>query len=474
MKNKVQMIILGGLLGSVFAACKTLDSGASHNRNILLIMVDDLRPELGCMGNERILTPNMDQLAKDGVLFKNAYCQVPVCGASRASMLTGLYPTQERFWHWDCKADVDAPGAITMNSFFKENGYLTIANGKIFHHQEDSKSGWSEDVYYPEGVYHKFDYLNSDNFSTIPSEQKGPAFEWNGSDNEKYRDELILDKSIKDLKNLAKQSKPFFLAVGFHKPHLPFNAPRKYWDLYDDDRILLPANPFPPLDAPARAIHNFGELRQYSNIPDTEGNSALDVDLSKKLIKGYYACTSFIDAEIGVLLTELEKNGLDDNTIIVLVGDHGWNLLEHGLWCKHSNFESSLKPAFIIRAPGMKKGVRSTAIVELVDIFPTLCEYAGLNVPKTLEGRSLIPVLNGESLMHKDFAFARWYQGHTIITENYSYTEWWDDQAGAVRERMLFDRRSDNGENYNVAELKMYDRIVEELSGNLRRQFNPD
>jgi arylsulfatase A-like enzyme len=439
-------------------------------KNILFIMLDDLRPELGCYGQSHIKSPNIDKLASEGVVFNNAYCQVPVCGASRASIMTGLRPAGQRFWQWDCKAEVDAPDAPTMNSFFKENGYYTISNGKIFHYVDDSKDGWSEAPYLPTGKFSRFGYLDPENIPKDKGDYRGPAFEGISESDDEYVVGKVLSKSLDDLKKLKEKGQPFFLAVGFYKPHLPFVAPKKYWDLYEKENIQLPPNPVGPVNAPARSLHNFGELRAYSNIPGRGQTGPLSIPLSRDLIHGYYACVSYVDALVGRLLAELDNQGLAENTIVVLLGDHGWNLLDHGLWCKHSNYETSLRPAFLMKVPGMEKGLKSDAIVEFVDIFPSLCELTRLAPPENLAGVSLKPLLSGEKTKVKDYAFSRWYAGHSVISKDFIYTEWWNDKNETL-DKMLYDHRSDPGENYNVAGDPGYENIVSDLSGKLRNSF---
>jgi len=445
-----------------------------NHKNVLFIMIDDLRPELGCTGNVTIKSPNIDKLASQGVLFRQTYCQVPVCGASRASLLTGLYPQANRFWQWDCMASVDVPEVPAINTFLKRNGYITISNGKIFHHGEDTKEGWSEPPFQAKPDHGRFDYKIPENYELVKDGGRGPAFEnWGGS-GEKYVDEKILDKSIADLQEFSKSGKPFFLAVGFYKPHLPFNAPKHFWDLYKEEELPLPPNPKAPVNAPLRSIHNFGELRSYSNIPDKNNHEPLEISLSRKLIHGYYACVSYVDSLVGELINELDVLGLSNNTVVVLVGDHGWNLLEHSLWCKHSNFRTSMNPAFIMSVPGAKRGLQNNSIVEFVDIYPTLCDLVGLPKPDHLEGVSLVPLLEGKQEKVKDYAYCRWWEGHSIISDTYTYTEWWENESGDHLDNMLYDLRSDRGENYNVADDPKYKDSIEKLSTLLQIQFQED
>ncbi|MEZ6046473.1 MAG: sulfatase [Planctomycetaceae bacterium] len=327
---------------------------AAEKPNILFIAVDDLRPELACYGAEQIHSPNIDRLADSGVLFERAYCMVPTCGASRASLMTGIRPTPDRFKNYLTRADHDTPGIKTLNTHFKDHGYFTLSLGKVFHHAEDNAQGWSEPAVRWNDVSMWQDPANQklhQERQKLGPKSRGPAWEAADVPDDAYIDGKLANRAIKDLQRLSKQQEPFYLAVGFYKPHLPFNAPRKYWDLYDQNQIKLPKNYYVPEDAPAESIHNSGELRAYSNIPKT---GPVSDETARNLIHGYYACVSYTDAQIGKVLDELDRLGLAENTIVVLWGDHGWNLGEHTLWCKHSCYETSLQIPLIVRAPGMK------------------------------------------------------------------------------------------------------------------------
>ena len=260
------------------------------------------------------------------------------------------------------------------------------------------------------------------------------------------------------------------MAVGFFKPHLPFNAPKKYWDLYDDTPIDLPKNYFVPQGAPEEAIHNFGELRNYAAVPKT---GPVSDEMARTLIRGYYACVSYTDAQIGRLLDVLDETGLSENTIVVLWGDHGWNLGEHTLWCKHCTFETSMRAPLIIRTPQQAKssqGNSTHALAEFIDIYPTLCELAGIDSPDHLEGQSLVPLIRDSSLEGKGFAIGRFRNGDTIRTDRWRYTEYTSSQGagkGSVVSRMLYDHSKDPDENRNLANLPEYKTIVSELSRSL-------
>lgn len=440
---------------------------AKKRMNVLFIAVDDLRPQLNCYGSKQMITPNIDRIASEGVIFSKSYCQVPVCGASRASLFTGIRPSRDRFVTYYTYAEKDTPKAVTMGEHFKKNGYHSIANGKVFHHADDSTQSWTEPHFEPDG--HWRDYLLAENIE-LQNIKSGPAYECADVGDSAYKDGRMVDKTIEDLKRLSKSDKPFFLAAGLVKPHLPFNAPKKYWDMYPLDKIDLADNPFRPKDAPEAAFHGWHELRGYFGIPKKE---EMPDDLARKLIQGYYASTTYADAQIGRLLDALEELGLKDNTAIVLLGDHGWNLGEHTLWAKHCNFNTSLRTPLMFSAPGMQKNKKSDSLAEFIDVYPTLCDLAGLDKPDQLHGKSLVPILKNPEAKVKDAVFSRYHDGESVRTERYLYTEWINDE-GERHARMLYDHKNDPAENVNIAEKPENKTLVKELSKKLekvRRQF---
>lgn len=418
--------------------------------NVLFIAVDDLRPELACYGQQHIHSPNIDRLANSGVLFERAYCMVPTCGASRASLLTGIRPTRKRFVSYLTWAEKDAPGITTLNTHFKEHGYHTRSLGKIFHHPQDNSQGWSQPAWRPKGVPW---YRLPENHQLHLQRQKqgarkrGPAWESADVADNAYADGVLAERALADLKQLGSQDQPFFLAVGFFKPHLPFIAPKKYWDLYDPAKIHLPDNYHVPADAPAESIHTSGELRAYAGIP---AKGPVSDEAARSLIHGYYACVSYTDALIGKLLDELDRLQLSDNTIVVLWGDHGWNLGEHTLWCKHSCYETSMQIPLIVRAPGIKPGQRRTGLTESIDLYPSLCELAGLPQPQHLKGQSFAGVMKDPTADWKTAAIGRFGKGDTIRTDGFRFTRY-TDAKGKLTSRMLYDHKADPHENKNVA-----------------------
>ncbi len=438
--------------------------------NVLFIAVDDLRPELGCYGKTLIQSPNIDRLAAEGTRFDRSYCNIPVCGASRASLMTGLRPARNRFLTYLSRADEEAPGIMTLPGMFHQHGYHTISNGKIFHHDDDDEQSWDEIWHPSSGSPSWRDYALEENVLQDTSDRfRGPPFERADVPDATYKDGKIAEKTIQDLAMLKNLDRPFFLAAGFYKPHLPFNAPEKYWALYDG-KVTLPDNPFPPENAPQEAMHNFGELRAYAGVPP-EG--PVTDDFARQLIHGYYACVSYTDAQIGKVLRELERLELDRNTIVILWGDHGWNLREHGLWCKHCNFETSLHTPLILKVPGTRQVASNTEIVEYVDIYPTLCELAGLDLPAHLQGKSFMDLLFDQEAESDGVAICQWYAGITTIREHWFYTEWVNDQDSAYA-RMLYDHRVDPGENVNISEREENGPVISDLSAEMRRSRAPN
>lgn len=456
--KSIYFIFINLIVANLFISCAQKQE---KPLNVLMIAVDDLRPELGCYGNQLIKSTNIDKLAAEGVVFSNSFCNVPVCGASRASLMTGSRPSKSRFLSYYTRADVEIPEAVCLSQHFKNNGYYTISNGKIFHHMDDSDESWNEN-WRPETNQTWRDYHINENV-TLDLKDGGPPYENADVHDTIYHDGKLAEKTISDLKKLKTQNKPFFLATGFVKPHLPFNAPKKYWDLYSRSDFKPSKKEFWPANAPAEAFHNSGELRTYQLSFE---NDFVSDSVSVQLQHGYYACVSYIDAQIGKILRALEELELAENTIVILWGDHGWNLGEHGLWCKHCNFNTSLKAPLIIKAPGYVAGEYSGAMTEFVDIFPTLCQLCSLDIPEYVEGKSLVPLLNNPQAEWKDYVVSKYFDGLTIRTSEYAYTEWRDDNDSLIS-YMLYDHLNDMDETNNIADDAEYENIREDLSKKL-------
>lgn len=443
---------------------------AARRPNVLLILADDLRPDLGCYGHAHIHSPHIDRLAAQSTLFQRAMCNVPVCGPSRLSILTGLRAGPDT---WSTEG-LDR-GFISLPAHFKQHGYRTISNGKVFHHMRDRQEDWSEAPWRSVAIYHgRGDWAQYNTYLQWrdeasarfinPQTGRGPYCEAADVPDNAYQDGKLADKTIQDLRRLAQQDQPFFLACGFWRPHLPFNAPRRYWDLYDRDRIEPATNRFEPRDKPP-ALVSSTEIDSYARTGDRKA----DLAFHREARHAYHACISYVDAQIGRILEALEELGLADNTLVVLCADHGWNLGEHNFWGKHNTLHHSLHVPLIIRTPSRRTPQRSNALVELVDLYPTLCDLAGLPIPPHAEGVSIGPLLSDPDQPWKPAAFARWQHGcHAVKTDRYLYTQWLDAE-GRPTQHMLFDHQLDPQENVNLADRAEARAIVEHHRDLLRR-----
>lgn len=483
---------------------------AADKPNILFIAVDDLRPELGAYGASYIKSPHIDRIAKTGMTFNRAYCQQAVCSPTRTSLMTGTRPDTNKVWDLETHFRVALPNVVTLGQHFKNNGYFVQGMGKIYHGNFDDAPTWSvpwstpraESYALPENVK-----LNARRYGVDPdapnatsaagvakgkgkaqgkaakalANQKnirGPAFESADVPDNFYQDGKVAELAVTTLQGLSKKTEPFFLAVGFVKPHLPFVAPKKYWDLYDPATIKLAPNKFRPKDAPDYAILPGGELRNYHGIPE----DSIPDDLARQLKHGYYASISYVDAQVGKLLDELDRLGLRENTIIILWGDHGWKLGEHDAWCKHSNAENDTNVPLLLSVPGMKHaGVRTNGIVEFVDIYPTLADLAGLSLPSHLEGISFKPLLDDPKRAWKSAAFSQYprnasrsgggaLMGYSMRTERHRFTVWVNrDDHSKVDAIELYDHQNDPQENTNIAKHPDQSALVARLMAQWRR-----
>jgi len=468
-RSMIASVLLAALLAPLALPSDATAQAKEQSRpNVLFIAVDDLRPQLGCYGHEQIVSPNLDRLASQGIVFRRSYCMVPTCGASRASLMTGIRPARDRFVNYLAWAERDAPGITTLNTHFRNHGYYTVSNGKVFHHPTDNAAGWSEPAWRPDrtgillGNYVSPNVLE---MAKTSARGRGPAYESADVADDAYADGRLAQKAVADLRRLKTKGGPFFLAVGFFKPHLPFVAPKKYWDLYRHEDVRLPSNYRRPKDAPDVAIHNSGELRAYAGIPQ---QGPVPDETARMLIHGYYACVSYTDAQIAKLLNELDRLDLARNTIVIVWGDHGWNLGEHTLWCKHCCFETSMRAPIIIRAPGIPGGKTTDGLTEFIDIYPSLCELAGLPLPEHLQGRSFVPLLRDPDRPWKSAAIGRYGSGDTIRTDRYRYTAYTNARNNPTA-RMLYDHQADPDETVNVSERPANARLADRLREDLEK-----
>lgn len=467
--------------------------------NILFIIVDDLKPALGCYGNKVVHSPNIDKLASTSTTFTSAYCQQAICGPTRASLLTGLRPDRTKIWDLKAKLREANPDVTTLPAYFKSNGYTTIALGKVFDQSNVDRGGdslsWSipiknkfklaegfKDIAY--GIYQspaiKLIVKSENNQDKDEQDFYGPnknpkiryATECLNVPDDAYLDGAMADYAIDVLSELEKSRQPFFMAIGFKKPHLPFIAPKKYWDLYDRSTIELAEFQDKALYSPEIAYHNAGELRSYSAdlnpISERGNNLKLTSEKQRELIHGYYACISYTDAQIGKLVNALNKSNLINNTIIVIIGDHGWHLGDHSLWCKHSVYEQAVRTPLIVKAPGITNGKKFEGLVEFVDIYPTLCILAGLPISNNLDGISLMPALLNSDWNGKEYAVSQYprgagdgakeVMGYSLRTKQFRFTEWvngfttntsfYETNVQAIE---LYDYQKDPLETENIA-----------------------
>lgn len=478
-------------------ACVAPTPGAEHSGryNVLMIAVDDLRPSLGCYGASQVQSPHLDRLAAGGTVFERAYVMQAVCAPSRTCLLTGRRPDTTRVYDLQTHFRKALPDVVTLPQHFKNHGYHTQAIGKVYHSSLDDPPSWSAKTWDPSnsprvlprpsgqgsitaeptpprpGPNEKV--VERDPKSGVPLKleaaprpQRGPPWESPDVADDQLGDGRSALRAVELLNEL--KDRRFFLAVGFYKPHLPFVAPKKYFDLYPLDKIALAANPQPPRGVTKYSLTSFGELRSYAGVPQ-EG--PIGDEQARELIRAYYAATSYTDALIGQVLSELNRLGLDRNTIVCVWGDHGWKLGEHGGWSKHTNFEIDTRAPLIFRVPGQQPaGTKTKALAEFVDVYPTLAELCGLPPPDGVEGTSLAPYIADPDRPGKKAAFSQYprgdVMGYSMRTDRYRYTQW-QDQRGNTLNSELYDHATDPDENVNAAKDKANRQIIAELKQQL-------
>jgi len=506
MKRRDFLRATGGAALALVLPKWSFGAETARKPNILFIAVDDLRPELGCYGRDHIKSPNIDRIAKEGMVFNRAYCQQAVCSPTRSSLMTGTRPDTTKVWDLSTHFRTALPDVVTLGQHFKQNGYFVQGMGKIYHGGFDDAPTWSVPWQTPKATPYALaenlalnqrryegepdDALGSRSKSKTKGAQapktavdtssskrdsRGPAFESADVPDNTFQDGKVAELAVTTLRELSKKPEPFFLAVGFIKPHLPFVSPKKYWDLYDPARIELAPNKFRPKEAPDYAIQPGGEMRAYHGIP----SGSIPDALARQLKHGYYAAVSYMDAQAGKVLDELDRLGLRKNTIVILWGDHGWKLGEHDAWCKHSNVENDTNAPLLLSVPGMKNaGAHTDALVEFVDIYPTLSDLAGLPLPAHLEGTSFKPLLDEPKRAWKPAAFSQYprppgktmsaaLMGYSMRTDRYRFTVWVNRKDHTKVDAIeLYDHQTDPQENTNItkspANAELVNRLMEQ------------
>ena len=451
----------------------------AKQKNVLLFIADDLRPELGCYGADYMKTPHIDQLAEAGVLFKRAYVQQPVCTASRASFLTGLRPESTgsdypySIYTVEKLLEGDRPSFL---KYFMQKGYHVRGIGKIHH---GYKEDYSEKSY--SAGYGTF-YANPE-IQKLKKKKEKPPYECAEVSDETYDDGKNTVVAIETLRRMSKMDQPFFLALGLWKPHLPWNAPKKYWDLYDPETIPLSPNPDRPKGTP-KYVTDYSNLQKYDIPPPTNGRVVGEDAYARKMKHAYAACVSYTDAQIGKVIKELDSLGLKDDTVVMLISDHGWHLGDQSHWGKSTNFENSNRAPWIVSDSRFKKGTQSNALVEYVDVFPSLCELAGVESPDYLEGNSVAPLLKDPNRSWKKAAFSQYprgyprakFEGFSIRTDRYHYIEW-RELDGTFKSHELYDHKEDPIESYNRVANPENQELVRSLKVRLKagwKQALPD
>ena len=489
--------------------------------NVIFIAIDDLKPTIGAFGDEFAKTPVLDKVAKNGTTFTNNHTQQAVCGPSRASLLTGKRPDYTKVRDLKTKMRDINPNILTIPQYFKENGYITAGVGKIYDprcvDEYRDQPSWSlpfikeADLNYPQeygqpalGYYQNKEIKEQITVLRKEAEGKGvsninkyvrdrykPPFEISNVPDEAYTDGAITVSALSLLDQVSDDtSKPFFLAIGFKRPHLPFVAPKKYWDLYDREAIQLAAFQKKSKNSSDLAYHSSGEMRSYLSSEvhyklNEKKLLEMDEELQKKLIHGYYACVSFVDTQVGKIIEKLKEKDLDKNTIIVVFGDHGWHLGDHSLWNKHSNFEQATRSPLMIYVPNGNTSVKVSSPTEFVDLFPTLCELSGLSIPENLDGKSLLLLINQTNKAAKKYAVSQWHKGkvtgYSFRTDTYRYTVWIDKKKSSefitsndIVAQELYDYSKDPLETRNHFGRPEYKAIQKELINYSKAYFNSE
>lgn len=455
---------------------------ADQRPDVLLIIVDDLKTELNCYGASRAFTPNIDGLAAEGMTFLSAYCQAAKCEPSRQSFLTGVRPNAFGKFFREALPDV-----VTLPQQFGKHGYRTRAIGKVFHNRDDQS--WDEPQWAPDPDFCYPIYGTDENLSVqrdrIENEiyfKKGsdwwakgdkwnPAGVWEAPEVEDnlLTDGKFADKAIEMLREL--KGEPFFLAIGFFRPHIPFIAPKKYYDLYPLEEIQLPDDNQLPKGAPAFAAQTGGEWRRYHNV--AKAPKMPDVLTQREYIRGYLASVSYMDAQVGRVLDELERLNMADNTIVVFMADHGYHLFDKNSFGKSTNFENATRVPFIVRQPGASHpGAKTHALIELVDLYPSLCDLAGLPIPEHTLGQSFKATLSNPQSSGKEAAFSRYprsgYMGESVRTARYRLTRWTKDNEEVLE---LYDYKNDLVETVNLSQHPKHESTMAELSALLDGVF---
>ncbi|MFC2097922.1 sulfatase [Bacteroidota bacterium] len=459
------------IISNVLFSCQT-DKENNEKPNVLFICIDDLRPELACYGNEIIKSPYLDGLANEGCLFNNHFANAPTSGASRYSLLTGKHPkTRSHISNEAIRTFIsnreESENSESFIHQLRRNGYYTVGIGKISHYPDgylygyndtigtelELPNSWDEMLFDPgkwkTGWNSFFGYSNGENRQSMKKQVK--PYECSEVEDDGYVDGLTANLALLKLKELSKTKQPFFLGVGFFKPHLPFTAPKKYWDMYDEDNIPLTSSNFIPENINKASLHASGEFNQYQAGEEKASlEKAVSDNYARKIKHAYYACVSYVDNQVGKLIKELKELGLYKNTIIVVWGDHGWHLGDKLVWGKHTIFEKALRSTLIIKsAETNKQSIKSDQVVSTVDIYPTLMELCGIETPENIDGSSFVKIMkHGYDQEWKNIAYGYYKNGISLRTGEYRLTKYFRKEMPNIE---LYDHAKKHLENINIA-----------------------
>lgn len=481
MNEKTIHRLSGNFILWSFLLLSTLISRAQNTMNVVFIVADDLNTNLGCYGQQGVITPNLDKLASESLVFDRAYCQASLCNPSRSSFMTGMRPGSLDIYTNEPHFRGVFPKVKTIAQSFKENGYISQGIGKIFHNWGQAIHGDPDSWSLPEvnhyAAHYQDMYVPGRAFALHSDIEKGPAVQCVDVPDEAYLDGRISSRAVQAIKEAGEAK--FFLAVGFWKPHLPYNAPKKYWDLYDREALPILKYPHEVPGVSEFAYIGSSEARSYTDVPKT---GEISQNKKRELRHGYLAAISYLDAQIGKIMDALEKQDLRKNTIIVVLSDHGYHAGEHGQFGKWTQFEQGTRVPLFISVPGMDNhGKRSSSLVELIDLFPSLVDLCGISTRSyqgQLEGKSLVPVLKDPSFKVKDFAISQISRlqsggpgfgilGSSIRNERYRFNIWQDRQTGKIVSEELFDLQKDVDNATNISDLKSAQSIKEDLLSKL-------
>ena len=452
------------LIGSL-GCNKRNKENVNEKFNVLFLIADDLNCDLGSYNHPLVQSPSIDKLASNGILFENAHNQYPLCGPSRASFMTGMYSDQTKITQNNVLLRTTVPDVITMGQRFRQQGYRSVRIGKIYHYDNPSSIGSSstDDIYTWDYTINPWGRDKEEEYkiNTLRERQYGGTLSWLAADgkDEEQTDGIVATEAIEQLEKFSKNGQNFFLAVGMYRPHVPFVAPKKYFDMYDRNSVEIMYSGSTPeylntLPEPAAKSIRWGNRNQ--GLLNLKSNN----ELAKEIKEAYFATTTFMDAQVGRILKKLQQTGLDKNTIVVFTSDHGYHLSEHGHWQKQTLFENSTRIPLIFSGPGIDQGKRTNSPVEMIDIYPTIMQLTGIDTPDHVIGKSLKPIFKDINSSVRKSALTKWKNGYSIKTERYRLTKWGENGELGYE---LYDHKNDHGEMINLSKDPNYFLILDSL-----------